>query len=100
MSPAQAVLGVEVELETFDGPHPVDVPRGAQSGAVLRARGLGAPRLRGRGRGDLLIDVIIDTPADLSEQEDELYRRLAELKGEDVAPPNAGLVGKLRSKLK
>jgi molecular chaperone DnaJ len=100
VSPAQAVLGVGVEIETFDGPHHVDVPHGVPSGAVLKVRGLGAPRLRGRGRGDLLVDVVVDTPAELTEEEDDLYRRLAELKGEDVAQPGSGLVGKLRSKLK
>ena len=58
------------------------------------------PVLQGRGRGDLIVTVVVDTPDDLSKEEDELLRRLAELRGEPVAPPDHGLMSKLRGAFK
>ena len=49
------------------------------------------PHLQGRGRGDLIVTVVVDTPAELTKEQDELLRQLAELRGEEVAPPEGGL---------
>jgi molecular chaperone DnaJ len=97
LSVAQAALGTEVELETFDGPYLMAVPPGVQTGRVLKVAGHGVPRLRGGRRGDLLAQVFVDTPVKLSKEEDELLRKLAELRGEHVQPPDAGLLSRLRS---
>ena len=94
---AQAALGTEVDIETLDGDEHIDVPAGTQSGRVFMFRGKGVPHLRGRGRGDLAVQVNIETPTDLSEEEAELLRRYAELRGETVAPPETGLLSKIRS---
>jgi molecular chaperone DnaJ len=93
----QAALGVDLTLETLDGDEIVSIPSGTQSGRVMRLRGKGVPRLQGRGRGDLRIHVVVDTPTDLSDEEDELLRRLAELRGEAVAPPDGGLFSRIKS---
>ena len=53
-----------------------------------------------RGRGDLLVQVIVDTPTDLTEEEAGLLNRLAELRGHDIAPPEGGFMSKLRSAFK
>lgn len=84
----QAALGVVVPLETLDGDEELIVPRGTAAGRLFRLRGRGVPRLGGRGRGDLVVRVVVDMPDDLSEEEDALLRRLAELRGETVAPPD------------
>ena len=55
-------------------------------------KGAGVPSLRGRGRGDLLVRVDVDVPTRLGDEEAELLRRLAELRGEEVAPPEKGVV--------
>ena len=94
---AQAALGTELDIETLDGAEHLVVPAGTQSGRVIMFRGKGVPRLRGRGRGDLAVQINIETPTDLSEEEAELLRRYAELRGETVAPPEAGLFSKIRS---
>jgi molecular chaperone DnaJ len=94
---AQAALGTTVEVEGLEGPITVDVPPGVQSGSVIRIGGQGVPRLRSRHRGDLLVTVDVETPTKLSKEEDELLRRLAELRGEEVAPPDQGLFSKIRS---
>lgn len=100
VSPSQAALGLEVDLPTLDGEERVVVPRGTQPGTVVRLRGLGVPRVRGRGRGDLLVTVVVDVPTDLGDEEEELYRRLAALRGEEVADPDPGLLSRIRSAFK
>lgn len=100
VSPSQAALGVTIRLETLDDVIDVVVPRGTQPGQVFRQRNLGVPRVRGRGRGDLLVTVVVDVPETLSAEQDELYRQLAALGGEDVAPPDTGLLSKFRSAFK
>jgi molecular chaperone DnaJ len=97
LSIAQAALGAEIEFETLDGTETITVPAGTQSGAVVRLRGKGVPHLQGRGRGDLRIELVVQTPTDLTPEQEELVRRLAELRGEAVAPPEAGLLSKIRS---
>ena len=86
LSVAQAALGTEVELDTLDGPYLLTVPAGH-----------GVPRLRGGRRGDILVSVFVDTPLKLSKEEDELLRKLAALRGEQVQPPDPGLLSRLRS---
>ncbi len=97
VSVAQAALGTELDIETLDGPYRLSVPAGVQTGRVLKIAGHGVPRLRGGRRGDLLVHVFVDTPIKLSKEEDELLRKLAELRGEQVQPPEAGLFSRLRS---
>jgi molecular chaperone DnaJ len=67
---------------------------------VVRLRGHGVPHVRGRGRGDLRIRYVVRTPTDLSDEEEELYRRLAELRGDAVAAPKGGVVGRIREAFK
>lgn len=100
VSPSQAALGVTVGLETLDGAEEIVLGRGTQPGHTVVLRGRGVPRVRGRGRGDLLVTVVVDVPDDLSEEEDALYRQLAALRGEEVAPPDTGLLSKIRSAFK
>ncbi|NCY17445.1 MAG: J domain-containing protein, partial [Actinobacteria bacterium] len=96
----QAALGARVVLETFDGDQVLDIDAGTQTGSVRRFRGLGVPHLQGRGRGDLLVQLLVDTPTDLSEEESALLARFAELRGHDISQPEHGLLSKLRSAFK
>jgi molecular chaperone DnaJ len=96
----QAVLGATVPFETLDGPDDLELPRGTASGTVFRLRGKGVPHLERRSRGDLLVNVVVDVPTELDEDEEEALRRFAEMRGESVAPPPSGLITKLRSAFK
>jgi len=87
---AQAALGVDVEVEGIDDAVPVRVPPGTQHNYIERVRGAGVPHLRGRGRGDLFVHVLIETPSDLTPEQEELLRRYAASRGEEVAPPGGG----------
>ena len=102
LSPAQAALGVKRELETLDGTETLTIERGSQPGQVIRLRGKGVPHVngRGRGRGDLLVELVVEVPADLSEEQEALYRQLAEVGGEDVAPPGGdGIFGRIKKSM-
>ena len=52
---------------------------------MFRIKGRGVPRLEGRGRGDLLVQAVVETPTGLSDDEIDLIHQLAELRGEEVA---------------
>ncbi|MCY4068096.1 MAG: molecular chaperone DnaJ [Acidimicrobiaceae bacterium] len=94
----QAALGAQIDYETLDGNEDVAIPRGTETGAVLRLRGLGVPHVNNsRRRGDLLIQLVVDVPDDLTAEQEELVRRLAELRGEEVAEPSEGLLGRIRN---
>ena len=96
----QAALGARVVLDTFDGDQEVEIAPGTQTGSVRRFRGLGVPHLQGRGRGDILVQILVDTPTDLTDEESALLARFAELRGHDIAQPEHGLLSKLRSAFK
>jgi molecular chaperone DnaJ len=96
----QGALGAVFPFETLDGVEDLTVPAGTQSGREIRLRGRGVPHLQGRGRGDLILTVVVDTPTELTKEQDELMRRLAEIRGEVVTPPETGFMSKLRSAFK
>jgi molecular chaperone DnaJ len=85
---SQAALGQEVEVPTVYGSETVKVPAGIQGGEVLQLRGKGLPHLHGGGRGDQLVRIHVWTPTTLSAEQQELFRRLAELEG--PAPTGEG----------
>ncbi|MEA2460770.1 MAG: molecular chaperone DnaJ [Actinomycetota bacterium] len=78
-----AALGGLAEVPTLDGPEQIDIAPGTQSGEVVRFRGKGMPRLNGRGRGELVGVLRIETPRDLSDEEAELLAQFAKLRGEE-----------------
>jgi molecular chaperone DnaJ len=96
ISIAQAALGGEVEVPTLDGPDRLNVPRGTQSGDVLKLKGRGMPDINGRGRGDELVEVVVETPRHLSPRQEELFRELAEIEHESVSPRRKSFFEKLR----
>ena len=96
----QAALGVHLAYETLDGVEDLVIAAGTQTGRVYRLRERGVPVVNGRGRGDLLVQVIVSTPTQLTKEQDELLRTLAEMRDEPVAPPDRSLLGKIRSKFR
>ncbi len=72
-----AVVGGEVEVPTFDGKINLQIPPETQSGTVLRLRGKGIKALRSGVTGDLLCQVMVETPVKLSTKQKELLREFA-----------------------
>jgi molecular chaperone DnaJ len=81
-----AALGTSVTIETLDGAEEVDIKPGTQSGQVITLYGRGVRHLNESGRGDLMIHVNVETPNRLDEEQEELLRRLAKLRGEERPP--------------
>ena len=81
---SQAALGDEAEVPTVDGTVRLTIPKGIQSGEVLRLRGLGLPDLHGRGKGDQFVRVVVWTPERLTADQEEAMRALRDL--EEPAP--------------
>jgi len=75
LAPWEAALGVKAELPTLDGRLKVKVPQGSSTGRVIRLRGKGWPK-KGGGRGDLLIQVEVAVPKELSREERALFEQL------------------------
>jgi molecular chaperone DnaJ len=81
----QAALGSEVEVPTIDGVVSLKIPAGTQSEKVMRLKGRGAHVLNGAGRGDHLVTVKVITPLKLTKKERELFKKLADERGESVS---------------
>jgi molecular chaperone DnaJ len=97
VSIAQAALGTTVKLPTLDGDEEISVPPGTQPGKEFVLRQRGVPRLHGRGRGDLRAELVVEVPTKLTDQEADLLRRLAELRGETVGAADKGLISRIKS---
>jgi molecular chaperone DnaJ len=75
----QAALGSEIEVPTLNGKGNLAIPKGTESGEVFRIKGEGFPKLRGYGRGDQLVQVIVKTPKNLTRRQEEIIREFEEL---------------------
>ena len=105
-----AALGTTVDIATLEAEQPdsavddrkvsVEVPAGTQSGTRIAIKGRGVPKLRGGGRGELGVTLLVQTPTKLDDTQRELLRQLAERRGESqveavAAKPGKGVFGKL-----
>ena len=98
-----AALGGEIEApcltsEACDGRcrAPVNVPAGSQTGKTVRIKGKGMPHLNGKNRGDLVVELFIETPTDLTAQQKALLQELAASLGESQTPRNSSFTGKAK----
>ena len=78
----QLALGDKVEIPTLRGRVEMTIPSGTQSGKVFRLRGQGLPLLEGRGRGDQLVRVFVETPRKLTDRQKELLAEFGEIEVE------------------
>lgn len=82
VSMAAAALGTTLTVESLDGPLPVVLKAGTQSGAMIPLKGKGVTHLRGGGRGDLVVHIDVHTPTKLNKEQEELLQKFAQLRGE------------------
>ena len=92
----QAALGTELTIETLHGPETLKIPEGTLSGKEFRMRGKGVPHLNSHGRGDLLVEVRVQTPAKLTKQQKELMRQLANSISVENTPQARGIFDKMK----
>jgi molecular chaperone DnaJ len=91
----QAALGTELELKTLDGSETIKIPEGTQSGKEFKFRGKGVPHLNSHGKGDLIVEVRVQTPK-LNKQQKELMKQLAETIAVENTPHARGLFSKVK----
>lgn len=75
---------------------PVQVPAGSQTGKTVRIKGKGMPHLNGRHRGDLVVELFVETPTDLTARQKELMQELAASFGDSQSPRNSSFAGKAK----
>ena len=92
-----ASLGGSLSIPGLDGrTHEVKIPAGIQSGKQLRQRGAGMPVLQGRGFGDLVVQIDVETPTRLSNRQKELLEMFRETETGDECPASQGFFAKLK----
>lgn len=97
---SMAALGGTVDLPGMDGQAVrLDIPAGIQSGRQLRQRGAGMPVLQGRGRGDLVAEILVETPTKLTREQRELLERFRETETGEESPQARGFLDRLKNAL-
>jgi molecular chaperone DnaJ len=92
-----AALGGSISVPGLDREtHEIRIPAGIQSGKQIRQRGAGMPVLNGRGRGDLVIQVEVETPTKLSARQKEILQEFRETETGDECPESQGFFAKLK----
>ena len=79
-----AAVGTKVVIDTLDGKQEVEIKEGTQSGSTVVLRGLGVTRLRGSGRGDLIVHIQVLTPTKLNKEQSDLFKKIASIRNEGL----------------
>jgi len=97
VSMASAALGGDIEVPTIDGGRSrVKIPAGSQSGRRMRLRAKGMPALRGGGSGDMMIELAVETPVNLTSRQKEILREFDDL-AEDNNPQSSSFFSAVKS---
>jgi molecular chaperone DnaJ len=91
-----AALGGQIEIPGLDGAkHAIDIPAGIQTGKQLRKRGAGMPVLNGRGVGDLVVEIAVETPTKLTARQKELLREFQSSETGEECPEVKGFFDRI-----
>jgi molecular chaperone DnaJ len=77
----------------------LSIPAGIQSGRQLRQRGAGMPVLQGRGRGDLVVELLVETPTKLTKEQRSLLEQFRDTETGDECPESRGFFDKIKEAL-
>ncbi len=94
---AEAALGAKKEIPTISGACLLTLPEGTQSGTTFRIRGKGFPNVHGRGKGDMLIRVIVETTTHLTESQKKVFKEFGKTEGIENLPRKKSFIKKLKS---
>ena len=83
LSMVKAALGCEIEVPTIDGSSSLKIPAGTQSGQRFSLKGEGVASLRGGGRGDMIVEIQVQTPTNLSKRQKELLCEFEDISCEE-----------------
>ena len=93
---AQVALGAEIEVPTLEGRARLRIPAGTQTHKVFRMRGKGVTHLRGGGRGDLHVRIVVETPTNLNSRQKELFEEFEKHSKEGSHPLRDKFVSKIK----
>lgn len=82
ISITQAALGANIEVPTIEGTEKIKISKGTQNGKLFRLRGKGITHLRGFGRGDQIVQVMVKIPTNLNKKQEKLLKEFAKLSEE------------------
>ena len=92
-----AALGGEFEVPTIDGGKTrVKIPEGTQSGKRFRLQSKGMPVLRSKQVGDMYVQVVVETPQNLTKRQRELLGEFHKLSSNETNPESAGFFGRVK----
>ncbi|MCI5052850.1 MAG: molecular chaperone DnaJ [Simkaniaceae bacterium] len=98
LSFADAALGVKKEIPTpLSGTYRITIPEGTQSGKILRVKGQGMPNVHGHGKGDLLVQVKVETPVNLNAKQKQILTDFAETEEPKNSPNKKSFFEKIKS---
>lgn len=94
----KATLGGDVEIPTIDGGRSkIKIPEGSQSGKRMRLRGKGMSVLRSPGRGDMYVELAVETPSKLNARQRELLEEFAREGGDQISPQSKNFFDKAKA---
>ena len=97
LSFSQAALGADIEVPLLnDKTKVIKVKAGTQSGEMMRITGAGIPHVRGHGRGDQIIQMMVETPKKLNQKQKKIFQELAEIEGNPIKETLKGFFQKLK----
>ena len=101
ITPAQAVLGDTVKIETLYGTHEIQIPQSTQYGDIVKIKGGGIPVIsRPSQKGDHIVILKIKTPVKLNELEKHLYKQLFEIQTGKKAQDEKSIMSKVKGVFK
>jgi len=92
----QAAIGTEIQVPTLEGEQTLKIPEGTQSGTVLKLRGKGVPVLNGHGKGNLFVEVRVQTPTKLTKRQRELLQELQGITQVENKPQRTSILDKMK----
>ncbi len=92
----QAAVGTEIQVPTLEGEQTLKIPEGTQSGTILKLRGKGIPVLNGHGKGNLFVEVRVQTPTKLTKRQRELLQELQGIAQVENKPQRTSILGKMK----
>lgn len=94
---AQAALGTSFKIPTLEEDETLKIPAGTQTGEVFKIKGKGIKDLGHRGKGDLFVEVIVQTPVNLTKEQKDLLKKFSESRGEDPGKVDRKIIKKVKN---
>jgi molecular chaperone DnaJ len=97
ISYSQAVLGDELEIPYIKGTEMLKIPAGTQNGENIVLRGKGLPRLQASGKGNFIVQIIVDVPTKPSKEHLKMIEELAKIEKDELSPKRKSFNKKFKS---